>query len=828
MKEKDKKTMPDSDKPEASGKEPKQGKKKRHVLRWLLISLLTLFVAGCVAFYFVFDVANWQQLDVSKILEVAQTGSIVDKNGDFISYVRGAENRTVVPLSAIPLYVQQAFIAAEDVRFYSHFGFDPYRILGAVVENVRSGGYSQGASTITQQLIKLSHLSTQKTLARKFEEIYLAVMLEQQYTKDQIMEMYLNYIYFNRGAYGIQAASQAFFSKDVGELTVAEAAALAATIKAPSAYSLDEAPEANKNRRTYVLDMMLEEGFIDAQTHDEAVNEQITITEGVKTSTEYGWFVDAVLAEAELQLDLSSEALLGGGYRIETTLDTEMQRIADEEYKKKVFPPNASDGTPVQSAMAVVDISNGAVRAIEGGREYTVKRGLNRATSLRRQPGSALKPLVAYTPAIEYFGYNAASVLKDEPTNFGGYKPRNSGNAYYGPVTFRTALKNSLNVAAVSLLGQIGVEAGRNYLKKVGIPVDAKDSNLSLALGAMTYGVSPVELAAAYAPLGNGGVYYDPYFIERILDANGSVVYKHEAKGERVISAQTAYLMTNLLQSVTSSGTGAKLSTAGTPVAGKTGTNSIAGGGNRDIWMAAYNSKLSVVAWMGFDKTDSAHRLSGGISGGDNTAAVVRDFFQAYYKSKDKPQFQRPGGIISLDIDKKSIEWRGEAMLATALTPETYRYSEVFTEKNHPTKQSDVWNAPRTPNSFYVTHNDAGNPLLVIQPADNAIYRIQRDAVGESFILTELWGAAGETLYYADTRAALGVVYTYRVIPVHSELLQNGILLEGVQSVQVAQAQPPKSGSILRDMFGFLFGDGQTSSETHPKEVENVNSIFWH
>ncbi len=823
MKDKEKKAPPVEEK---SAENDQKKKKNHHWLKWISLSFLGLVIVGSVAFYFIFDVANWQKLDVSKIVDLAQTGSILDKEGNFISYVRGTENRTVVPLEQIPLHVQQAFIAAEDTRFYSHFGFDPVRIFGAVVENLKSGGYSQGASTITQQLIKLSHLSAQKTLARKLEEVYLAVVLEQRYSKSEILEMYLNYIYFNRGAYGIQAASQAFFSKDVGQLTIAQGAALAATIKAPAAYSLDEAPEANQTRRRYVIDTMLAQGFITKEQHDEAYNEEVTLTEGLKTATQYGWFVDAVLDEAQVQLDISSEALLAGGYQIESTLDTEMQTIADEEYTKKVFPANAKDGTPVQSAMAVLDIHTGAVRAIEGGREYTVKRGLNRATTLKRQPGSSLKPLVAYAPAIETYGYTTASVLKDEPTNFNGYKPRNSGNAYYGQVTFRTALKNSLNVAAVSLLGQIGVQAGRDYLEKVGIPLDKKDSNLALALGAMTYGVSPVEMAAAYAPFGNGGIFYEPYFIERILDASGAVIYQHQTEGTRVISAQTAYLMTDLLQSVTSSGTGAKLSTAGTPTAGKTGTVNMTGGGNRDIWMAAYNSQLSIVSWMGFDNPDNTHKLAGNISGGDNTAAVVRDFFLAYYKGKSKPQFSKPGGIISLQLDKKSIEWRGEAMLATAITPEAYRMTEVFTEGNHPTKESDVWNAPRTPNSFYITHNDAGNPLLVIQPADNAIYRVQRDAIGESFVLTELWGSAGETLYFADTKAVQGVVYTYRVIPVHSELLQNGILLEGVQSVQVAQARGAKSGSILEDMFGFFFGQ-KTSSDTETEDAENVTSIFW-
>ncbi len=809
----------------------KGGKKKRHIFRYILLSLATLFVGILVFAYFYLDVPHWQKLDVSKITSVAQTGSIYDAGGNFITAIQGKENRTVIPLSDVPMHVRQAFLAAEDLRFYSHFGVDPVRFFGALVANIKSGSFSEGFSTITQQLIKLSHLSAKKTIARKAEEVYLALQLESRFTKDQIFEMYLNFVYFGNGAYGLQAASQTYFSKDVKDLTVAQAASLAAILNATTTYNPTLNPENNKNRQRYILNTMLENGMIDTTAHDAAVAEDIQLTESKPIVTAYGWFVDAVLSEAEELLGVSAETLLGGGYRIDATLDPRMQDIADAQYKTDVFPANASDGTKAQSAMACLDVKTGAVRAVVGGREYTVLRGFNRATQLKRQPGSAIKPLAVYAPALEYYGYTTASVLKDEPTDFGGYKPRNSGDAYYGNVTIRTALQDSLNVSTVSLLQQIGVEAARNYLTKTGIPLDRRDSNLSLALGSLTYGVSPVHLAAAYAPFANQGYYNAPYFIEKITDNQGKVLYQHQLSPQRVLSVQNAYLMTSLLQSVTSVGTGAKLSGAGTPVAGKTGTVNIPEGGTRDIWMAAYNTEITTAVWMGFDNTDSKHRISGTISGGDNTAALSRNFFKAVYQGRSKPQFEKPGGIVSLEMDKKSVEWRGEALLAVDITPKAYRFTEVFTASNHPTKRSDIWNPPRTPNSFYITHNESGNPLLVIQPADYAVYRIQRDAVGESFVLTELWGSAGETLYYADTRAVPGVTYTYRVIPVHAELLLNGIVLEGVQSVQVAQATAPPSGSILNDMFGFLFGSEQqneTPGSTAPPDVtENTSSIFW-
>jgi len=776
---------------------------------WLIV--LSALTGACLWAYNYFAVASWQTLDPDKLLNIAQKGAIYDKDGQYVTTLVGRENRTVIDTAILPTHVTDAFLAAEDLRFYKHPGFDVTRILGAVVSNLRSGGFSQGASTITQQLVKLSHLSSQKTIARKLEEIWLSLQMEAMYTKEQILDMYLNFIYFGQGAYGIQAAAEVTFGVDAVDLSPAQAAALAAAIKAPSAFSIQSAPEANRERRNYILSVMLQEGMITQETLDEAIAQDLTPVSSDAVQTEYGWFVDAVLDEAELQLDVSAEMLLAGGYRIETTLDPDMQIIMDAQFSSSsVFPANAKDGTPVQAACAAVDVSTGAVRAIVGGREYQTRRGLNRATHLRRQPGSALKPLAVYAPAMEYAGWTCAGVLLDEPTSFGSYKPRNAGNAYYGNVTVRTALKNSLNIPAVKLIEAIGLEQSRRYLTSVGIELTDRDWNLSLALGSMTYGASPVQMAAAYAPFANGGTYYAPYFIERITDQNGVVVYQHQDAGTRVLSAQNAYLMTHLLQTVISSGTGTRLNSAGVSVAGKTGTVNMTGGGNRDAWMSAYTAELSTAVWMGYDEPDNNHRLPNSVSGGTNPASLARNFLKAYYTGRSKPSFRKPSGIVSVTLDKKAIEWRGEPMLATSLTPDAYKLTEVFIDGTQPTQKSDVWTAPASARSFYVTHDENGQPRLVIQASGAAVYRVQRDAVGESFILTELRAEAGQTLTYTDDRAQPGVIYTYRVIPVHAELLDNGILLEGMQSVQVARVERPDTfGNWLRNLF---------STDDHEKE----------
>lgn len=453
--------------------------------------------------------------------------------------------------------------------------------------------------------------------------------------------------------------------------------------------------------------------------------------------------------------------------------------------------------------MAVVDVRSGAILAMVGGRDYHVRRGLNRATQMRRQPGSALKPLAVYGPALE-LGYTTASVLLDEKTTFsGGYTPKNAGDHYYGRVTMRTAIRNSLNTTAVRLMEEIGIDTSTAYLKKMGIPVENTDQNLSLALGSMTYGVTPVELAAAYVPYANGGTYYEPYCVERIERMDGSIVYERQSVGRRVISAQNAFLMTSLLQSVITNGTGTRLLSTDMPLAGKTGTVSMSGG-NRDIWMAAYNPDIAVTVWMGFDQTDATHKISNGITGGRNTASLCAAFLKNAYAGRDKPNFEQPDGLVWLTIDQRALTARGTVMLASDQTPKSARLSEVFTTSNRPYAVSDIWNAPSAPSSFYVAHDTSGFPELHFKATSTARYRIQRDAVGESVILTEMLGSSGQNLTYSDYTAKPGVLYTYRIIPIHEELLQQGVWLEGKQAVQLAQVADSGLGSLFSGLRSLL------------------------
>lgn len=778
-------------------------RRRRFRVRWMLAGACAVALG---LFLYEIDVVHWQKLDPVRLTRLAQTSRLYDREGSLVTALRGPENRTVVRLSQVPQHVRDAFIAAEDLRFYSHNGFDLVRIFGSVVANLRAQSYAQGASTISQQLVKLTHLSSEKTLARKAEELYLSIQLEAMFEKDEILEIYLNTIYFGEGAYGVQAASEVYFDKDVSDLTLAEGAALAATIKAPSAYSPAADAEANRTRRGYILDTMLENGMIDAGQAEAARAEELTLSGRPQRVNAHGWFVDAALEEAEDILGVTADELLTGGYYIETTMDARLQALAESLFEDdSLFPGDAADGTAVQGALAVTDVETGGLAALIGGREYTVQRGFHRATQMRRQPGSALKPLAVYAPAIQ-MGYTTASILQDVRRDFGGgYNPRNAGESYHGAVTLRRALALSMNVATVQLMSEIGVSASLAFLEQAGIPLTQTDGNLSLALGSMTTGVTPAELSASYAMFGNRGVYNPPYLIERIFASDGTELYAHAASPRTVMTAQDAYLMTSLMQSVTGWGTGAKLSATGLAVAGKTGTVSLVGmSGNRDIWMAAYTSDWSLACWMGFDVTDADHRLPSRQSGGDATAALATAFFRQAYRDRERPSFSSPGGLVWLTIDTAASQASGYPMLASSATPDDYKLSEVFLESNRPWATSSLWQSPRACSYFYIDYDASGLPKLVFGATDSANYRIERARNGSTQVLTELYGEAGQTLTYVDWTASAGEWYTYTVTPVQTGAADTGVVLEGPASSQSVQARP--ASGLWEGMLQWLSG----------------------
>lgn len=761
--------------------------KKRPRIRSALKGILAFSLLLCTAFLLVGAVwvtglYGMAELDVEKITSASQTLYIYDAAGEPIAGVHGTEDRTNVSLRDVPLYVRNAFIAVEDVRFYNHKGVDLKRIIGALIADLKAGSFDQGGSTLTQQLIKLSHLSSEKTFERKIQEAILAIQLEQRFSKDEILEMYLNYVYFGGGAYGIEAAAQRYFSKSASQLTLAEGALLAGVVKSPSNYAPHLKPEASVRRRNLILDLMYRYGFISEETCEAAKAEELVLNETIRDGYPYGFYVETAMDEARKILGVDQEQLLSGGYRIHTYLNPELQQACEDIMAdSSLFPENAADGEQVQGAIVTVDPRIFGITALVGGREYKVRRGLNRATDIKRQPGSAIKPILVYAPALELYGYTAASLILDEKADFNGYSPKNYGNQYSGYVTMRQALARSLNVPAVRLLSNIGVYSGKSFASRLGIAFDEKDNSLSLALGGFTYGVSPKMLCGAYAAFASGGLYAPPSCVRKITDSEGNVLYERVGESERVMSEDTAFIMTDMMTSCITTGTGRRLN-IGIPLAGKTGTTGLPEtNGNKDAWMVAYNPEVVATVWMGFDSTDSAHSLPEDATGGTYPAAVLARLFEFLYPNgAGAPDFEPPKSVNRVRLDAATLETEHRLALANALTPAEDAFYEYFSGNTTPTDSTDYWVIPSPPGGLSATAASDGRPVLSFSPVQKFIlYRLYRtDADGMTVLLGEFAGDRGN-ITHKDTTAEYGALYEYFVLPVHPELTVSGEAVTG-------------------------------------------------
>ena len=402
-------------------------KKKRHIIKNTFLAITILFFSFLIfIFSYIMGLSEWKKFDPNTIKNMQQSIVLYDMDESEIGSLYASKNRRYITLDEIPSDVINAFIATEDVRFYTHNGVDIVRIFGALIEDVKSLSFRQGASTISQQLIKNAYLTGEKTISRKLQEAIMAVKLENYYTKEEILEMYINYIYYGGGAYGVEAASKRYFGKEAKYLTLPESALLVGVVKAPSIY----APHINESksikRRNLILSLMLNEGFITRTEYSNAIDSKLALSANDSLDFAFGYFTDLALTETAEILNLDIEEVLGGGYKIYTTLDSSLQSYTQAIYSDdSYFPANSSDNTICQSAMIVLDSQTSAIRTCIGGREYTSKLCLNRATGMLRQPGSTIKPIMVYAPAVEKRGYLPSSFVLDEIENFDGYIPKN-------------------------------------------------------------------------------------------------------------------------------------------------------------------------------------------------------------------------------------------------------------------------------------------------------------------------------------------------------------------------------------------------------------------
>ncbi|QFJ54720.1 transglycosylase domain-containing protein [Pseudobutyrivibrio xylanivorans] len=754
-------------------------KRKRHsaglaIIRIFLICIVSVVIAsGIIAYLYAKNLID-QLPDVSTI-DISPTGymsKVYDSNGIEIETLASTgANRTYVTLDQIPEDLQHAFVAIEDERFYEHNGVDVQGIIRAAVKGVMNGfDFSQGASTITQQLLKNNYFTTwtsehtfADSLNRKIQEQYLAVQLEKIVKKSVILENYLNSINLGQNTLGVQSAAERYFNKSVSELTLSESAVIASITQNPTKYNPISRPEENAKRRKKCLNHMLEQGYITKSEYEEALADdvygriQVLNTELSTSSTSY--FVDALTDEivADLQNKLGyneSEAyslLYSGGLSIYSTQDSNIQSIVEEEinntdnYNKieKVSfsyrltinkadgsTKNYSDTTMLsyyqssnkdynlefeseeaaaeaietykaaimeegdtiagesvtytlqpQAAMTIINHSTGEVVAMVGGRgDKTAAKTLNRATGIKRQPGSTFKVIACYTAALDAGGMTLASVENDMPTTYrDGTSLKNYNNTYLGWTNIRTAITNSINVVTVEVMGDIGTSLGYQYAKDLGITtLTDGDNNQALALGGITNGVTNLDLTAAYATIANGGEYNTPIFYTTVVDHQGNIILDNrENTSKRVLKETTAWLLTSAMQDVMTAGTGKVANFEGMTVAGKSGTTTK----NRDTVFAGFTPYYTGVIWGGYD---------------DNTPQSYTTYSKVIWKAVmsrihsglANKSFSQPSGIVTAQVCKKS----GKLAIAGVCDCDprgSMVYTEYFEEGTQPTEYCD-------------------------------------------------------------------------------------------------------------------------------------------
>ena len=716
---------------------------------------------------------RWVDFDVYRITGCDRTSIIYDGQSDVVTRLHGVQDRTWVSISELQPSTVYAFISAEDARFFEHEGVDVIRIAGAIVADIKAGSYVQGASTISQQLIKLSHLTSEKTISRKAEEAALAYEMERQYSKEDILEMYLNYVYFGGGYYGIEAAAEGYFGVHASDLTLDQSAMLAGILKSPSGYAPHINYAASINRRNNILRLMRDYGYITDDEKKQASARRPTILHD-KREEYSGYYTDAVTKSAAALMGITVDELIRGGYSIYSAMDSDIQHYCEEMFKNgELFPAEDSE-----AAIVVLEPSTGMVVAMVGGRSYTGGISFNRATDIRRQPGSVIKPVIAYAPAFEYLNYTAADMILDEETTFADYTPSNYGNKYYGWVTVREAVTKSLNVPAVKTLSAVGVYRAKDFAKRCGIEFDDKDDSLALALGGFTYGVSPLQIAGAYSCFASGGIYNTPTLIKKITDRNGLTVYEYRQDSRRVMSEANAYILTSMLKSVVTEGTGHRLNTLDIPIAGKTGTVGLANG-NRDAWMAGYTPEYTAVVWQGYD-SDRLGLLPSSATGGTYPALMLYELFNHIYPDGRSGDFEKPESVKQYSIDAKTLKKQHKVVLANAMTPQSSRVTEYFTEETAPEDVSGYWAVPGSAQNLLAVREEGGVMVSFDCPDDFGMYTLWRSEAGKAEKPLMTWNGREGHIEHLDAAVKPGKGYRYRVTVKHEELLIGDEPVEGL------------------------------------------------
>lgn len=585
---------------------------RKNIILFLLIAIVSTCTSACS--FLGLPQAN--RIDELHLVEATQ---VFDSSGQLISKLF-EENRIVVSINSMSPYVQQAIIANEDVRFYEHIGIDPIGILRAIWVNLRAGSLTEGGSTITQQLAKNMFLTQERTLTRKIKEALLAFVIETKFSKQEILQAYLNQVYFGEGAYGIESAAQLYYSKHANELSLGEGALLAGIPRGPNVYSPFVDSNAALARRADVLNGMVKAGYITQTQAQEAQNEPLKLAGKKKRTVQASYFLDHVASE--LVSRYGANRVYKGGLKVYTTLDIKAQQAAESVLGQR------------QGAVLTLDPRTGYIKAMVGGRDYQESQ-INRVIAEIRQPGSAFKPFL-YAAALTQ-GLAANSMILDQPININGYVPQNYDKKYHGLVTLKKALRQSINIPAVKLAQKVGPKNVINLAQKLGIStLVAEDENLAIALGGLTQGVNLLELTTAYTAFANNGVLSQPISIMKVIGENGQVLEESHLSQQSVLDADISYLVTDILKDAITSGTGSGAN-IGRAAAGKTGTTD----NYETAWFIGYTPELLTGIFIGNDD-----RKSVGISGSEVAAMWGRMMNKAL---SDSPvsNFQVPPNIVT-------------------------------------------------------------------------------------------------------------------------------------------------------------------------------------